>query len=96
MELHHPPQQQPRSSGYPLTDPYSGNSPTWNISGVVYMPNANLTFSGAVNKSSNGLACTIFVVNRITVSGGGQIAANTADCAAANVTAPMSRGRLVN
>src|SRR6185437_10388224 len=36
---------------------YSGNSPTWNISGLVYLPQASVTISGAVNKSSSGATC---------------------------------------
>ena len=35
----------------------AGNSPTWDLTGMVYLPNSNVTFSGAVNKSSYGLSC---------------------------------------
>jgi hypothetical protein len=30
----------------------AGNSPTWDITGLVYLPHSSVTFSGAVNKSS--------------------------------------------
>ena len=34
----------------------AGNSPTWDISGLVYLPHSSVTLSGAVNKSSQGSA----------------------------------------
>src|SRR5262249_36750174 len=39
----------------------AGNSPTWDITGLVYLPHANVTFSGTVNKSSNGASCFVLV-----------------------------------
>jgi hypothetical protein len=35
----------------------AGNSPAWSITGLVYLPNSSITFSGAVNKASNGESC---------------------------------------
>jgi hypothetical protein len=32
----------------------ASNSPTWDISGLVYLPHSSVTLSGAVNKSSQG------------------------------------------
>jgi hypothetical protein len=50
----------------------AGNLPTWNITGMVYMPHADVTLSGAINKSAtNGEACFGMVVDNIRVNGTG-------------------------
>jgi len=76
----------------------AGNSPTWDITGLVYMPHANVTFSGAVNKSSNGSSCFVMVVGDITVNGTGSILEH-GGCGAAGLTMPTGqvpgRGQLV-
>jgi Flp pilus assembly protein TadG len=77
----------------------AGNSPTWNISGLVYLPHSSVTFSGAVDKSSNGQSCFVMVVDNITINGTGSIL-RTGGCAAAGLTMPVGtvpgRGQLVN
>ena len=75
----------------------AGNSPTWDLTGMVYLPNSNVTFSGAVNKSSNGLSCFGLTVGNILINGTAGILSNT-QCAAAGVSLPKggSRGTLVN
>jgi Flp pilus assembly protein TadG len=68
---------------------YDGNSPTWDITGVVYFPYASITFKGAVNKSSYGQSCLLFIADNITMKGTASIEATTASsCAAAGVTLP--------
>jgi Flp pilus assembly protein TadG len=67
----------------------AGNSPTWDITGVVYLPHSSVTFSGAVNKSSNGQSCFLLVVDNITINGTGSILAH-GSCAAAGVTLPTN------
>jgi len=76
---------------------YSGNNPTWDISGMVYLPNSSVTFSGAVNKASNGLSCFGLTVGDITINGTADILSNT-QCAAAGLDLPQggNRGTLVN
>ena len=76
----------------------AGNSPTWNISGAIYLPHSSVTFSGAVNKSRNGYRCFTMVVDNITVNGTADIFANDNECNSAGLTMPIggSRGRLVN
>lgn len=76
----------------------AGNSPTWNISGLVYLPHSSVTLSGAVNKSSAGSTCFELVVDNLTVNGTGDIFANDNQCAAQglNQTRGGSRGMLVN
>ena len=46
-------------------------SPTWKITGLVYLPHASVTFSGAVNKASNGQSCFVLLVVNLRVNGGG-------------------------
>ncbi len=76
----------------------AGNSPTWDITGLVYLPHSNVTFSGAVNKSSNGASCFAMVVGDITINGTAAIEA-TGGCAAAGLNMPTGqvpgRGQLV-
>lgn len=77
----------------------AGNSPTWDITGLVYLPHASVTFSGAVNKSSNGLSCFSMVVDNITINGTGSILAE-GQCPAAGLAMPSAvvggRGGLVS
>lgn len=68
----------------------AGNSPTWDITGLVYMPHANVTFSGAVNKSSNGASCFAMVVGDITVNGTGSILAH-GGCGVAGLNMPTGQ-----
>jgi hypothetical protein len=77
----------------------AGNSPTWNLSGLVYLPHSSVTLSGAVNKSSSGASCFEMVVDNITVNGTGKIFANDTQCSSAGLTTlPQggNRGALVN
>lgn len=90
--------QDPRlTSGVDISE--AGNSPTWNITGAVYLPKAHVTFSGAVNKSSNGESCFVMVVESIRINGTGSILAH-GECEAARVALPTSqvpsRGKLVS
>jgi len=67
----------------------AGNSPTWDITGLVYLPNANVTMSGAVNKSSHGQSCFVMVMDEITINGTGDIA-ESGGCKAAGLTMPTA------
>jgi Flp pilus assembly protein TadG len=77
----------------------AGNSPTWDITGLVYLPHSSVTFNGAVNKSSNGKSCFAMVVDNITVSGTADILPK-GECGAAGLTMPAGtvpgRGQLVS
>jgi len=77
----------------------AGNSPTWDVTGVAYFPHASVTFSGAVNKSSNGHSCFNLVVDNLLINGTASILAH-GECAKAGVTQPTgqapSRGKLVS
>jgi Flp pilus assembly protein TadG len=78
----------------------AGNSPTWDISGLVYLPHSSVTLSGAVNKSSNGQSCFNIVVDNITINGTGDIYANDPQgCKNAGMNTQIqggNRGTLVN
>src|SRR5262249_26329696 len=84
------------SKGVDIT--YAGNTPTWDISGLIYLPHSSATISGAINKSSQGLNCLEIVVDNITINGTGSIFQNGSQCdqAGLNQTKGGSRGMLVN
>jgi hypothetical protein len=67
----------------------AGNSPNWDISGLVYLPHSSVLFSGAVNNSSNGASCFGLVVDNITINGAGEIL-KTGGCAAAGLNLPSN------
>ena len=72
---------------------YAGNTPRFNIQGLIYYPNGNFDMRGAINKKTNGLNCLGLVTKTILVSGGGSIFDNaTADCLAAGLTLPSVPG----
>jgi Flp pilus assembly protein TadG len=75
------------TKGVDISD--AGNSPTWKITGIVYLPHSSVTLSGAVNKSSNGASCFLLIVDNITINGTGKILAN-GGCDAAGVTLPTN------
>ena len=76
----------------------AGNSPTWDLTGLVYLPHANVTFSGIVNKSSNGSSCFVMVASNITINGTGAIVSH-GGCGSAGLAMPTGqvpgRGQLV-
>ena len=77
----------------------AGNSPAWDITGLVYMPHASVELKGAVNKSSYGASCFTLVVDNLLVSGTGNILAH-GQCGQAGLTQPTNpvptRGKLVS
>jgi Flp pilus assembly protein TadG len=76
---------------------YAGNSPTWKISGIVYLPKTNFTASGAVNKSTNGFSCFTLVVNSMLVSGTGDLFYVNAQsqCAQQGASSPTNKAYVV-
>jgi Flp pilus assembly protein TadG len=81
---------------------YNGNNPTWNLTGLVYLPYANVQMSGAINKSANGADCMVTVIGSVLINGTGSIYAQTPDgsgCKAAHLLQPTvtipSRSKLV-
>lgn len=84
------------TSGVDITE--AGNTPTWNITGLVYLPHSSVTLSGAVSKSGNGSSCFALVVDNVTFNGTGSILAQ-GQCTQAGLAMPTanipSRGQLV-
>ena len=77
------------TTGVNLT--YAGNDPEWKITGLVYMPHAHVTLSGAINKSTSGAVCFVMVANDVTVNGTGAIYAQSpagAGCKEAGLNMP--------
>jgi Flp pilus assembly protein TadG len=77
---------------------YAGNNPTWDITGLTYFPNANVTMSGAVNKSSYGASCFVMVAYTLLINGTADIL-ETGGCPQAGLAMPVNtvgaRGQLV-
>jgi len=72
----------------------AGNSPTWNITGLVYMPHASVTLKGAIDKSTNGNKCLVMVADNFQISGnGGILKTNIGGCGPAGLTMPTAAGR---
>lgn len=90
VAIYQDPRMSPPQSALDLT--YAGNKPTWDITGLVYLPKANVTFSGAVNKSANGAACFVLVAYTVLVNGTGSIFANNTQCATAGLVPPSGGG----
>ena len=77
----------------------AGNSPAWNITGLAYLPKASVTFSGVVNKASNGASCFGMVVDNLTINGTAEILSQ-GECKKAGLILPSAerpgRGQLVS
>jgi len=74
----------------------AGNSPTWNITGLIYTPHATITLKGAIDKSTNGQRCVVMVADNFQISGtGGILKTNVQNCLAAGLTQPKSPGAAV-
>ncbi|HEV2363874.1 MAG TPA: pilus assembly protein TadG-related protein [Caulobacteraceae bacterium] len=54
----------------------AGNSPTLDLSGVLYMPHSSITLSGAINHATHGLSCFLLVDDNLTINGTGSIFSN--------------------
>jgi len=68
-----------------------GGSPTWDIGGIIYLPNAHLEFRGSPNSGNNGLACIIIVANEIVLKGTGDFLAQGGCNNQPTALAPISR-----
>ena len=65
------------------------NNSTWNITGLVYLPHASVSFSGPANKSTSGLSCFVLVVDNLNVSGTASVLSQ-GQCGAAGLNMPSS------
>jgi hypothetical protein len=78
----------------------AGNTPAWNISGLVYMPKASVTMKGAVDKSNAGKSCFAIIADVLLISGTGGIAkTDMGQCKDAGLNMPsmqiLGRAKLV-
>ncbi|WP_439393112.1 TadE/TadG family type IV pilus assembly protein [Bradyrhizobium sp. PMVTL-01] len=70
----------------------AGNSPTWNVTGLVYMPHASLTLKGAIDKSTFGKSCLVMVADNFQISGtGGVLKTDIGQCGQAGLTMPTAK-----
>ncbi|HYS44924.1 MAG TPA: hypothetical protein VEM35_00715, partial [Rhizomicrobium sp.] len=69
----------------------SGNALNWDVTGLIYMPNSNLSFSGTINKATSGVNCFTMVAQTLLISGTVKLNETQADCSAAGLsTLPTS------
>jgi len=69
----------------------AGNSPTWNISGLIYMPHASVTLKGAIDKSNAGKSCVVMVADNFQISGtAGILKTDIGQCPQAGLTMPTA------
>src|SRR5258705_2555946 len=69
----------------------AGNSPTWNISGLIYMPHASVNLKGAVDKAAHGHSCVVMIADNFTISGtAGILQTDIGKCGKAGVTMPQT------
>jgi hypothetical protein len=77
----------------------AGNSPTWKITGLVYMPHASVQLKGAIDKATAGTSCLVLIADNFQLSGNAGIAqTDIGNCGAAGLTMPqasVSRSALV-
>jgi Putative Flp pilus-assembly TadE/G-like len=67
----------------------AGNSPTWKVSGLVYMPHASVTLKGAIDKGTAGKSCLVLVADNFTISGtAGILKTDIGQCGQAGLTMP--------
>jgi hypothetical protein len=69
----------------------AGNSPTWNISGLIYMPHASVNLKGAVDKAAHGHSCVVMIADNFTISGtAGILQTDIGQCPQAGLTMPTT------
>jgi Flp pilus assembly protein TadG len=69
----------------------AGNSPTFTITGLIYMPHATITLKGAIDKSNFGKSCVVMVADNFQISGtGGILKSDIGNCAGAGLTMPQA------
>jgi Flp pilus assembly protein TadG len=70
----------------------AGNSPTWKITGLIYMPHASITLKGAIDKSTNGASCLVMVADNFQMSGNaGILKTDIGNCPAAGLNMPQAK-----
>ena len=69
----------------------AGNSPTWNITGLVYMPHASVQLKGAIDKATAGKSCLVLIADNFQLSGNAGIAkSDIGQCPQAGLTMPSA------
>jgi hypothetical protein len=64
------------------------NGQAWTITGLVYLPNSDVTIKGAVNHFAGAPTCMVLVVDILEVNGGGSLLQAPTGCAVAGLTVP--------
>ena len=72
---------------------YKGNNPSWDITGLLYLPNADVQVSGDVGQSKYGADCFVMVAGSILINGTSNIysqSPNGAGCQSAGLNMPKA------
>jgi hypothetical protein len=81
------------TTGVDVSD--AGNSPTLDVTGLLYFPHASVTVKGAVNKNRT-TSCFVLVVDSLEVDGTGYLLSDGSQCAKDGLQLPsVVRGQLV-
>jgi hypothetical protein len=71
--------------------PATSGGAAWKVTGLIYMPKANVSLSGGVVKSTAGQACFSLVANSFAANGNYSIYSDSqTNCAGAGLTPPTS------
>jgi hypothetical protein len=69
----------------------AGNSPTWKVTGLIYMPHASVTLKGAIDKGTAGNSCVVLVADNFTISGtAGILKTDIGQCGQAGLKMPSA------
>jgi hypothetical protein len=69
----------------------AGNSPSWNITGLVYMPHAKVQLKGAIDRATAGKSCLVMVADNFEISGtAGILKTDIGQCPQAGLKMPTA------
>ncbi len=69
----------------------SGSALNWSVTGLIYMPNSDISFTGTINKATGGANCFTMVADTVLISGTVKINQTQTQCALAGLnTLPTS------
>jgi Flp pilus assembly protein TadG len=64
----------------------SGNALNWKVTGLIYMPNSDIDFSGTINKATGGENCFTMIAQTVLISGTVKINETQTGCTLAGLT----------
>jgi Flp pilus assembly protein TadG len=68
----------------------NGSALNWNITGLIYMPNSDILFSGTINNATGGNDCFTLIDTTFRVNGNVTLTEQQTGCVAAGLSPPTS------